>query len=132
MAAAVLEAPVAPMIPAAKAVKGAPAPRPPKGVMVKGIPRFVAPQLAKLVDAPSTQPGWAHEVKFDGYRAQLRVSGGEATNEDRGGHGRAPRRLDAAHHRGPQGARYPCPTTETNAARASTLTPAYDHVSKGV
>src|SRR5215218_7761293 len=34
---------------------------------VSSMPRFVEPQLCKLVErAPSVQ-GWAHEVKFDGY-----------------------------------------------------------------
>ena len=42
-------------------------------VAVKSLPRFVEPQLCKLVDRPPNTAGWAHEVKFDGYRAQLRV-----------------------------------------------------------
>jgi bifunctional non-homologous end joining protein LigD len=37
------------------------------------MPAFVAPQLAKLVDRPPGQTGWGHEIKFDGYRMQLRV-----------------------------------------------------------
>jgi bifunctional non-homologous end joining protein LigD len=41
--------------------------------MVKRMPDFVAPQLCKLVDRPPGEPGWGHEVKLDGYRAQLRV-----------------------------------------------------------
>ena len=44
-----------------------------KPVMVRAMPKFVEPQLAKLVDRPPDQAGWAHEVKFDGYRAQIRV-----------------------------------------------------------
>jgi bifunctional non-homologous end joining protein LigD len=44
-----------------------------KPIIVRVIPKFIEPQLAKLVDRPPDQPGWAHEVKFDGYRAQLRV-----------------------------------------------------------
>jgi bifunctional non-homologous end joining protein LigD len=46
----------------------------PKPVMVAKIPAFVEPQLAKLVDRPPEGPRWAHEVKLDGYRVQLRVS----------------------------------------------------------
>src|ERR1700723_2516422 len=46
----------------------------PKPVMVEKIPAFVEPQLAKLVDRPPEGPRWAHEVKLDGYRVQLRVS----------------------------------------------------------
>jgi bifunctional non-homologous end joining protein LigD len=37
------------------------------------MPEFVAPQLARLVERPPAGPGWAHEIKFDGYRLQLRV-----------------------------------------------------------
>jgi bifunctional non-homologous end joining protein LigD len=44
---------------------------------ISAMPRFVAPQLCKLVDRAPSEPGWAHEVKFDGYRAQLRVQEGE-------------------------------------------------------
>ena len=43
------------------------------------MPRFVAPQLCKLVDRPPAEDGWVHEIKFDGYRMQLRVAGGVAT-----------------------------------------------------
>jgi bifunctional non-homologous end joining protein LigD len=40
--------------------------------------KFVEPQLCKLVDQPPSGAGWVHEVKFDGYRMQLRVAGGKA------------------------------------------------------
>lgn len=42
------------------------------------LPKFVPPQLCKLVDAPPSGAGWVHEVKFDGYRMQLRVEGSKA------------------------------------------------------
>ena len=45
---------------------------------LKAMPRFIAPQLCKLVDRPPTGTEWAHEVKFDGYRMQLRVQRGNA------------------------------------------------------
>jgi bifunctional non-homologous end joining protein LigD len=35
--------------------------------------RFVEPQLARIVDVPAGGPLWVHEIKFDGYRMQLRV-----------------------------------------------------------
>jgi bifunctional non-homologous end joining protein LigD len=54
-----------------------PAP-PPKGKTVKSLPRFVEPQLARLVEQPPGGNDWVHEVKFDGYRMQLRVEGGKA------------------------------------------------------
>ncbi len=49
------------------------------------LPRFVEPQLCRLVDRPPVGPGWAHEIKFDGYRLQLRVQDGEATLRTRKG-----------------------------------------------
>ncbi|MBX3501913.1 MAG: DNA ligase D [Alphaproteobacteria bacterium] len=52
---------------------------------VSAMPRFVAPQLCKLVDRAPSGPGWAHEVKFDGYRVQLRVEDGEAVLRTRKG-----------------------------------------------
>jgi bifunctional non-homologous end joining protein LigD len=42
------------------------------------LPHFVAPQLCRLVDTPPSGAGWVHEVKFDGYRMQLRIEGGKA------------------------------------------------------
>jgi len=48
------------------------------------MPDFVPPQLCKLLDRPANEPGWAHEVKFDGYRIQLRVLG-KATLKTRKG-----------------------------------------------
>src|SRR6202789_582626 len=46
----------------------------PRPVMAAKTPAVVEPQLAKLVDRPPEGPRWAHEVKLDGYRVQLRVS----------------------------------------------------------
>jgi bifunctional non-homologous end joining protein LigD len=37
------------------------------------MPDFVAPQLCRLVDEPPVGAIWVHEIKFDGYRMQLRV-----------------------------------------------------------
>jgi len=56
-----------------------------KPVMVRAMPKFVEPQLAKLVDRPPDQAGWAHEVKFDGYRAQIRIEQGRAAVRTRKG-----------------------------------------------
>ena len=41
------------------------------------MPAFVAPQLARLMTAPPSGSHWVHEVKFDGYRMQMRVDGGQ-------------------------------------------------------
>jgi bifunctional non-homologous end joining protein LigD len=54
-------------------------------VLVAKIPSFVEPQLAKLSDRPAEGSAWGHEVKLDGYRAQLRVSGGECRIRTRTG-----------------------------------------------
>jgi bifunctional non-homologous end joining protein LigD len=56
-----------------------------KSLRVDDIPRFIEPQLCLLVDRPPAEAGWAHEVKFDGYRTQLRVSGGVAAINTRRG-----------------------------------------------
>lgn len=53
--------------------------RPRKAKAVSELPRFVEPQLARSVARPPVGPGWAHEIKFDGYRMQLRSDGGAAT-----------------------------------------------------
>jgi bifunctional non-homologous end joining protein LigD len=68
----------------ARAVKAA-KPARVKAVTVRTMPKFVAPQLAKLVDRPPDQAGWAHEVKFDGYRAQVRIEKGSAVVRTRRG-----------------------------------------------
>jgi len=49
------------------------------------LPGFVPPQLAKSVEKPPAGGGWGHEIKFDGYRLQLRVENGKATLKTRSG-----------------------------------------------
>jgi bifunctional non-homologous end joining protein LigD len=49
------------------------------------MPDFVAPELCTSVDRPPGGTGWAHEIKFDGYRVQLRVEDGAATLKTRKG-----------------------------------------------
>ena len=53
--------------------------RPGKTKAVASLPAFIEPQLTKSTEKPPVGPGWAHEIKFDGYRMQLRTVGGEAT-----------------------------------------------------
>ena len=43
------------------------------------MPDFIAPQLCTSVERPPGGDGWVHEIKFDGYRMQLRIEDGEAT-----------------------------------------------------
>jgi bifunctional non-homologous end joining protein LigD len=56
-----------------------------KPIMVAKVPAFVEPQLCTLVARPPSHSGWAHEVKFDGYRAQLSVLKGQAAMRTRTG-----------------------------------------------
>ena len=49
------------------------------------MPAFVEPQLTRLVERPPGGVGWTHEIKFDGYRLQLRADGGEARLRTRKG-----------------------------------------------
>lgn len=41
------------------------------------LPDFVAPALASLRAAPPSGDDWLHEIKFDGYRLQARIEGGD-------------------------------------------------------
>ena len=49
------------------------------------MPDFIEPQLCKLVERAPSSAGWAHEVKFDGYRLQLRIEDGKPTLRTRKG-----------------------------------------------
>ena len=55
------------------AAKPAPKSAADKPVRLKTVPEFIEPQLAKVVDRPPAGAGYAHEIKFDGYRVQVRV-----------------------------------------------------------
>ncbi|HEY3889032.1 MAG TPA: DNA ligase D [Caulobacteraceae bacterium] len=49
------------------------------------MPDFIAPQLTKPLDRPPNGAGWGHEIKFDGYRMQMRVEAGKARLRTRKG-----------------------------------------------
>ena len=49
------------------------------------MPDFVPFQLCKLTSRPPSADGWLHEIKFDGYRIQMRVEDGEASLKTRTG-----------------------------------------------
>lgn len=68
-------------VPSAKAAPSKKA----KAKPVSRMPDFIEPQLTKPVSSPPATPDWAHEIKFDGYRMQLRVQGGKATLKTRKG-----------------------------------------------
>jgi bifunctional non-homologous end joining protein LigD len=72
----------------AAASQSAPARKSPdasKARKVAAMPDFVPPQLCTPVDRPPEGEGWCHEIKFDGYRVQLRVEDGDATLKTRRG-----------------------------------------------
>lgn len=69
----------------ADVAKKTPAKRAAKAKKTATMPGFVAPELCTSVDRPPAAAGWAHEIKFDGYRMQLRVEDGEATLKTRKG-----------------------------------------------
>ena len=48
-------------------------------------PAFVPIQLCKVANHPPGGAGWAHEIKFDGYRVQVGVGGGKAVLRTRKG-----------------------------------------------
>jgi bifunctional non-homologous end joining protein LigD len=65
-----------------KSVKAAP--KPPKELS-PALPGFIAPQLCHSVSRPPAGTGWLHEIKFDGYRVQLRVQDGNVSLKTRKG-----------------------------------------------
>jgi bifunctional non-homologous end joining protein LigD len=49
------------------------------------MPDFIAPQLCETRERPPSADGWIHEIKFDGYRIQMRIEKGEVTLKTRKG-----------------------------------------------
>src|SRR3984893_8249603 len=43
------------------------------------LPKWIKPQLCKLVDAPPQGPEWLHEIKYDGYRMHARLDRGRVS-----------------------------------------------------
>jgi bifunctional non-homologous end joining protein LigD len=54
-------------------------------ITAREVPDFIAPQLCESLDRPPSAEGWIHEIKFDGYRIQMRVVDGEVTLKTRKG-----------------------------------------------
>ncbi|MGJ4909777.1 DNA ligase D [Bradyrhizobium sp. HKCCYLS2033] len=71
--------------PKSKAAKAAAAPKTVAPRTVSSLPDFVPPELCTSVAQPPSGEGWAHEIKFDGYRVQIRVEDGKATLKTRKG-----------------------------------------------
>jgi ATP-dependent DNA ligase len=45
-------------------------------VVNQPLPKWVKPQLARLVEEAPDGKDWLHEVKYDGYRMHARISKG--------------------------------------------------------
>ncbi len=74
---------LAPQLPAeAKPVRKRPAP---KANAAAAMPGFIEPQLCHPVERPPGGEGWLHEIKFDGYRVQVRIEAGQAVVRTRKG-----------------------------------------------
>ena len=58
---------------------------PGKTTKVDQMPEFVAFELCTSVEAPPNGAGWGHEIKFDGYRVQMRVEAGNTILRTRKG-----------------------------------------------
>lgn len=56
-----------------------------KSAPLTALPDFISPQLCESVERPPSSAGWAHEIKFDGYRVQLRVADGAVSLKTRKG-----------------------------------------------
>jgi len=61
------------------------APASPSAKPTAAMPQFIAPQLCKSATRPPVGREWLHEIKFDGYRVQLRAVGGKAVTRTRKG-----------------------------------------------
>lgn len=57
----------------------------PKGAKNADMPDFIEMALAKLKPKPPAGEGWIHEIKFDGYRLQVKIENGRVTMLTRGG-----------------------------------------------
>lgn len=55
----------------------------PQAIKVAALPDFVAPQLCNSAGRPPSAEGWVHEIKFDGYRMQMRIEDGEVSLKTR-------------------------------------------------
>ncbi|MFW8602887.1 DNA ligase D [Rhizobium beringeri] len=57
----------------------------PEGARKGAMPDFIEPALARLKPKPPAGDRWIHEIKFDGYRLQVRIEDGEVKMLTRSG-----------------------------------------------
>ena len=62
-------------------------------------PKWIEPQLTRLVDEAPTGKDWLHEIKYDGYRMHARIDGDKIQLLTRTGLDWSPQ--IQAHHRSP-------------------------------
>ncbi len=55
------------------------------GAKQAAMPPFIDPTLPSTVDTPPKGKDWVHEIKYDGYRTQIRIANGKATLRTRTG-----------------------------------------------
>lgn len=70
---------------AARQRRGAQTPPRKRGARAAEMPSFIAPQLCRTVERPADGDDWVHEIKFDGYRIQMRIEAGKVTLKTRKG-----------------------------------------------
>lgn len=56
-----------------------------RSVAAPALPAFIEPQLCRSVERPASGRDWVHEIKFDGYRIQMRIENGVVTLKTRKG-----------------------------------------------
>lgn len=56
-----------------------------KASQPSSLPSFIPPQLCRSVKRPASGEDWVHEIKFDGYRIQMRIKAGKVTLKTRKG-----------------------------------------------
>src|ERR1700733_13339719 len=71
-------------------VGAAPKSKPARAAVVRAkqdakLPEYIDPHLCKSVERPPNGEGWVHEIKFDGYRVQMRVEAGRVSLRTRKG-----------------------------------------------
>jgi bifunctional non-homologous end joining protein LigD len=74
--------------PAATAPKATAAGKPKRArpaAAAEPLPDFIEPQLCRVVERPPNAEGWVHEIKFDGYRVQMRIEAGRVSLKTRKG-----------------------------------------------
>ena len=76
---------LAPALRAEKKRAATPKARPAAKPKSAPMPDFIEPQLCRSLDRPPAEPGWVHEIKFDGYRIQARIEDGKAVLRTRKG-----------------------------------------------